>query len=99
MANCENCKNRMGCENYEPKSTTACESYTEEVQQLKPCPFCGGKAITKVTIAQQDMIAIKVGCFDCEVWKYIKISSGESIEKFNKAVQKVISKWNRRDKQ
>lgn len=44
MANCEECKNRIGCENYEPKSTTACESYAEEVQQLKSCPFCGGEA-------------------------------------------------------
>lgn len=44
MANCEECKNRIECENYEPKSTTAYEHYTEEVQQLKSCPFCGSKA-------------------------------------------------------
>ena len=65
-------------------------------ENLKPCPFCGGEARTKVMIGQQDMIVIKVGCFDCEVWKYSKINSGDSIEKFNKAVQDVISKWNRR---
>lgn len=98
MANCENCKNRIGCENYAPKSTTACESYTEEVQQLKSCPFCGGEVRTKITIAQLGMIVIKVGCFDCEVWRYNEINSGDSIEKFNEAVQKVISKWNRRAK-
>lgn len=66
------------------------------VEKLKPCPFCGDEAITRVTITQHDMIAIKVGCFDCEVWKYNKINSGDSIEKFNEAVQDVISKWNRR---
>lgn len=44
MANCEKCKNRIGCENYVPKSTIACENYAEEVQQLKSCPFCGSEA-------------------------------------------------------
>lgn len=96
MANCKECKNRMGCENYEPKSTTTCEHYAEEIQQLKICPFCGGEAVTKVMIGQHDMIVTKVGCFDCGVWKYSKINSGDSIEKFNKAMQDVISKWNRR---
>lgn len=96
MANCENCKNRIGCENYAPKSSTACEHYAEEVQQLKFCPFCGGEARTKVMIGQYDMIVIKVGCFDCDVWKRSKINSGDSIEKFDKAMQDVISKWNRR---
>lgn len=96
MANCENCKNRIECKNYEPKSTTACEHYAEEVQQLKSCPFCGGEARTKVMIGQHDMIVIKVGCFDCDVWKRSKINSGDNIERFNKAMQDVMSKWNRR---
>lgn len=99
MANCECCKYRIGCENYEPKSTTACERYADDERNvLKPCPFCGGEARTKVVIGQLDMIVTKVGCFDCEVWKYSKINSGDSIERFNEAVQKVVSKWNRRDK-
>lgn len=96
MANCEECKNRIGCENYELKSTTACEHYAEEVQQLKSCPFCGGEARTKVMIGQHDMIVIKVGCFDCDVWKYDGIKSGDSFKELNKAMQDVISKWNRR---
>ena len=44
MANCEMCRYRIECENYAPKSTTACEHYAENVQQLKPCPFCGHRA-------------------------------------------------------
>lgn len=65
-------------------------------EKLKPCPFCGGEARTKIAIAPLGMIEIKVGCLDCEVWKYNEINSGDSIEKFNETVQKVISKWNRR---
>ena len=64
--------------------------------ELRLCPFCGGEARTKAVIGQLGMIVIKAGCFDCEVWKYSEINSGDSIEKFNEVVQKVVSKWNRR---
>ena len=64
--------------------------------KLRKCPFCGGEARTKVMIGQHDMIVIKVGCFDCDVWKHSKINSGDNIERFNKAMQDVMSKWNRR---
>lgn len=93
MANCEN------CENYAPKSTTACENYAEKLQQLKSCPFCGGEAITKASVTKgltMNMITVKIGCYDCDVWKYDGIKSGGSFEELNKAMQDVISKWNRR---
>lgn len=97
MANCENYENHIEYENHALKNMIACEHYAEEVRQLKSCPFCGSETRTKVMIGQHDMIVIKVGCFDCDVWKRSKINSGDDIEKFNKAVQDAISKWNRRE--
>lgn len=59
MANCENCKNRIECENYAPKSTTACESYAEEVQQLKFCPFCGSEARVCSEVVESNRLPIR----------------------------------------
>lgn len=65
MANCKECKNRIRCENYAPKSTTACEHYAEEVQQLKPCPFCGSKDVDIFAPVNKDTIGRAVHCNSC----------------------------------
>ena len=59
MANCENCIKSDGCKYYEPKSTVACERYSEPVLHghwiteydcgyITPhCSECGETALTK----------------------------------------------------
>ena len=66
-------------------------------ENLKPCPFCGGEAATKVVVGgANDKIIIKVGCYDCSIWKHDSIISGSNLEKFDEALQNVVSNWNRR---
>ena len=59
------------------------------MDKLKPCPFCGGKAVVKVV--STDGIALmpkvvwhRIGCRDC----------GARIEKYD--VIEAIEAWNRR---
>lgn len=64
MANCENCKNRIGCGNYAPKSTVACEHYAEDerdVQQLKPSMK---EKLTELLLTAEK-VADEAGFFNC----------------------------------
>jgi len=96
MANCEECKNRIGCENYAPKSTTACEHYAEEVRQLKPCPFCGGEAVGY----EDNYGKYLVGCPECGAMIGIKLECGEVLKDGWKAtfntIEEAFDAWNRR---
>lgn len=57
--------------------------------ELKPCPFCGGKAI----LDREDIF-----CRDCRVKLdiYEFISTGEACN-YQEAVKCAVDTWNRRD--
>ena len=71
-------------------------------EKLNPCPFCGGKPSTAVTVISAktiDVIKIRVGCYTCEVWRCGEMESGGNIEKLNETMQKAVSGWNKRAEQ
>ena len=73
-----------------------------ELNELKPCPFCGGRAVireTKVYLWE----AIQIHCEKCsvhspnEIFNHLAYSDGEEIYVTKTmAAEKVINKWNRR---
>lgn len=67
--------------------------------ELKPCPFCGGEASTKVAVIHgtvADHIIFKIYCYECKIERYVNIQSGSIFEEAEKAKQDVIEAWNRR---
>jgi len=55
---------------------------SENNEELKPCPFCGGKCcICPVTIEEDFWVAHCMDC-DCRIWGEIKTKE-EAIEAWN----------------
>ena len=73
-----------------------------EHNELKPCPFCGGRAVIRETKLYLDE-AIQIHCKKCsvhtpkEIFNHLHYSDGEEVYVTKTmAVEKVINKWNRR---
>lgn len=69
--------------------------------ELKPCPFCGSKAITQVNFRYHDLIKteleVKVRCSKCSTDKSKIINiCGKSFDEFESYFKAVIEAWNRR---
>lgn len=74
-----------------------------EMKKLKPCPFCGGKAVYEsevevIPIQDENGAYIdadtyyheKTGCLSCDIWFFINEDEKE---------ETTIEKWNRRVKE
>lgn len=69
-------------------------------EKLKPCPFCGGEAVTVVRVVRSpapfsDYVRLKVYCSKCKIEKYDDIVD-VNFEAAERAKQEVIEEWNRR---
>lgn len=72
--------------------------------ELKPCPFCGGIATTRVSFSQllQDRVTINfsVICTRCGVDKTAHLQVGRNSDRcfrdFENALDEVSKAWNRR---
>src|SRR5574344_324382 len=60
-------------------------------EELKLCPFCGGKAILHISDVHGFEASIE--CEDCGIYVYSDLKHENSI---NEAKEYVISKWNKR---
>lgn len=72
--------------------------------ELKPCPFCGGKATIRekghgYTGAGEFLIYHEIGCCQCEITfegeSRFRIKDGQAVFSVN-AYEKCINAWNRR---
>lgn len=73
-------------------------------EELKPCPFCGGKAYTKVVsrdhLQTGYSIGAEVGCEKCGFHMrgetVFAVDEFMNVKIFSGGVQHMIEKWNRR---
>ncbi len=68
-------------------------------EKLKPCPFCGGEAITLVKATggfPANSFIFKTYCPKCEVEQSRRIEGCFDFEVAEKIMQEVIHKWNTR---
>lgn len=71
--------------------------------KLKPCPFCGSKAKTKVTVARGDLgnssdyVKFKVYCPTCHVEQHSSTDCDSNFGDVDNALFVAICKWNTRD--
>lgn len=84
---CEKCGWCVEDNNYFVEDETVEEERREE--ELKPCPFCGGKAIKYVNNG------VCVKCVDCGI-STITLCDIPSCKVNNGAIERVIELWNRR---
>ncbi len=67
--------------------------------KLKPCPFCGGDAVTKISALcgnTYDDIRFMVCCPSCLIRQYRDLGGCDSFDKVEEAMDKAIEAWNRR---
>ena len=67
--------------------------------ELKPCPFCGGKADHYVKVVRgmsYDAVKCIAHCAECDVKIEQCVQSLTSIERFYEIDNKLIEMWNRR---
>ena len=81
--NCRLCiyRDEDGCCSGELKCTKGILKWLEQEhkEELKPCPFCGGKAQI-----QKGMAGINVFCLNCRAFIMWADSEGEAIELWNR---------------
>ena len=71
--------------------------------KLKPCPFCGGEAKTRVTILRgnlgnsSDYAKFKVYCSTCHIEQNCVIDCDSNFKDVEDALLVAICKWNTRD--
>lgn len=61
--------------------------------KLKPCPFCGGVPITRITVVRgisEDKIRYLIGCGNYCIYKFADIDDGDSFEEAKLSIDKAI---------
>lgn len=72
--------------------------------ELKPCPFCGGEAKTRVSIERGDLgiasdwAKFKVCCPTCHIEQYAVVDCDSDFEDVEDALLMAACKWNTRSK-
>ena len=75
------------------------DSVSEKTEQgLKPCPFCGDKASTKVEIVNiiETKMYFSVECKSCGIRKGIYTKQGCSFGDIISAMHLAVERWNER---
>lgn len=73
------------------------------MEELKPCPFCGGEASGDANVSLDDddfFIKFSVGCKRCNVFitRTLKMVSNMPIYNIKYAIKIATDTWNRREK-
>ncbi len=67
--------------------------------KLKPCPFCGRLATTRIAVVRgtaADRIRFSACCPACRIELHTDIENYDSFEEAEKAAKRAIEAWNRR---
>ena len=65
------------------------------MKELKPCPFCGGKADIQLNCGQKPLVYGVVYCTKCQASPYWS----KPYDKVTLAIEEVTELWNRRAEQ
>ena len=77
----------------------------ENMDNLKPCPFCGTVPKTEVQVTQmgggEDRVAFSVCCAECGINKtaILVINRSSSFFDVEDAMERAVEAWNRRAKE
>ncbi len=64
--------------------------------ELKPCPFCGERPMTRVTV-YQNIVSFKIRCCGCGVTNAVAVELCDSdFSVIYDGLQKAVALWNRR---
>lgn len=72
------------------------------MNKLKPCPFCGTDATTRISVMRDDSnfkddcIDFSISCPSCRIRRDIIINQDTSFEVVREALDKVTKMWNGR---
>ena len=65
--------------------------------EVKPCPFCGGVAASKVTMLNEKNLEVAAGCARCNVWYSANICLPTTLVSLQNVIDRVVNGWNRRN--
>lgn len=69
--------------------------------KLKPCPFCGGEAKTRVSTIRQsfgsDYTEFRIYCPKCHIEKHWVVDRDGTFEDAETAMCNAVKDWNTRD--
>lgn len=70
--------------------------------KLKPCPFCSGKALSKIRIMREDpqigvdYAQLQIYCSKCNISKVKSIDSNRTLDNLQTVMSQLIDSWNTR---
>lgn len=67
-----------------------------EKLKLNPCHYCGNEDVRMTVHCFGEHLLFKIKCGKCHSGSNIEIKNGETFELMEKAVERLISVWNRR---
>ena len=71
-------------------------------EKLKPCPFCGGKALSRIYIMREDpqigvdYAQLQIYCSKCNISKAKSIDSNCTLDNLQTVMNELIDIWNTR---
>lgn len=67
--------------------------------KLKPCPFCGGKALSRIRIMRNDLVdyaQLQIYCSKCNIDRAKSIDSNCTLDNLQTVMNELIDSWNTR---
>lgn len=70
--------------------------------KLKPCPFCSGKALSRIRIMREDSeigvdyAQLQIYCSKCNIGKVKSIDSNRTLDNLQTVMSQLIDSWNTR---
>ena len=67
--------------------------------KLKPCPFCGGNALSRIRIMRNDpvdYVQLQIYCSKCNINRVKTIDNNRTLDNLQTVMGQLIDSWNTR---